>query len=429
MNFALIILWAAFFSMLFLSAPIAVVIALASALAILATGREPLEIIATSMAQGVDSFALLAIPFFILSGMIMGKGAMARRLIELALALVRFLPGGLAYVNTVTCMLFGAISGSAVAAVSSIGSFMIPQMRQRGYDNDTAVSVTICSSTTGMLIPPSNIMIVYSVAVGGLSIGALFMAGILPGILVGLFLMLSSWFIIRRKKMGAEGKFDVILLLRAFKRAFLSLLLVVIVLGGILCGVFTATESAVISVAYAFILEVIIYRDIKLSEIPELLMKSAQTTGIVMLIIGASTAMSWVMTITNAPQEIARALMFFGENEFVLLLLINLLLLVVGMFMDMTPAVLIFTPILLPIVKELGMSEIHFGIMMIANLSIGLCTPPVGTCLFVGCGVGNAKMTTLAPKMVPYFLAMLAAQILITYVPWISEGIPELLGM
>ncbi len=429
MNFALIILWAAFFSMLFLSAPIAVVIALASALAILATGREPLEIIATSMAQGVDSFALLAIPFFILSGMIMGKGAMARRLIELALALVRFLPGGLAYVNTVTCMLFGAISGSAVAAVSSIGSFMIPQMRQRGYDNDTAVAVTICSSTTGMLIPPSNIMIVYSVAVGGLSIGALFMAGILPGILVGLFLMLSSWFIIRRKKMGAEGKFDVILLLRAFKRAFLSLLLVVIVLGGILCGVFTATESAVISVAYAFILEVIIYRDIKLSEIPELLMKSAQTTGIVMLIIGASTAMSWVMTITNAPQEIARALMFFGENEFVLLLLINLLLLVVGMFMDMTPAVLIFTPILLPIVKELGMSEIHFGIMMIANLSIGLCTPPVGTCLFVGCGVGNAKMTTLAPKMVPYFLAMLAAQILITYVPWISEGIPELLGM
>lgn len=429
MNFALIILWAAFFSMLFLSAPIAVVIALASALAILAIGREPLEIIATSMAQGVDSFALLAIPFFILSGMIMGKGAMARRLIELALALVRFLPGGLAYVNTVTCMLFGAISGSAVAAVSSIGSFMIPQMRQRGYDNDTAVAVTVCSSTTGMLIPPSNIMIVYSVAVGGLSIGALFMAGILPGILVGLFLMLSSWFIIRRKKMGAEGKFDVILLLRAFKRAFLSLLLVVIVLGGILCGVFTATESAVISVAYAFILEVIIYRDIKLSEIPELLMKSAQTTGIVMLIIGASTAMSWVMTITNAPQEIARALMFFGENEFVLLLLINLLLLVVGMFMDMTPAVLIFTPILLPIVKELGMSEIHFGIMMIANLSIGLCTPPVGTCLFVGCGVGNAKMTTLAPKMVPYFLAMLAAQILITYVPWISEGIPELLGM
>ena len=415
--------------MLFLSAPIAVVIALASALAILATGREPLEIIATSMAQGVDSFALLAIPFFILSGMIMGKGAMARRLIELALALVRFLPGGLAYVNTVTCMLFGAISGSAVAAVSSIGSFMIPQMRQRGYDNDTAVAVTVCSSTTGMLIPPSNIMIVYSVAVGGLSIGALFMAGILPGILVGLFLMLSSWFIIRRKKMGAEGKFDVILLLRAFKRAFLSLLLVVIVLGGILCGVFTATESAVISVAYAFILEVIIYRDIKLSEIPELLMKSAQTTGIVMLIIGASTAMSWVMTITNAPQEIARALMFFGENEFVLLLLINLLLLVVGMFMDMTPAVLIFTPILLPIVKELGMSEIHFGITMIANLSIGLCTPPVGTCLFVGCGVGNAKMTTLAPKMVPYFLAMLAAQILITYVPWISEGIPELLGM
>lgn len=422
-------LCASFFALLFLGAPIAVVIALSSSIAICATGREPLEVVATSMAHGVDSFALLAIPFFILSGVIMARGAMAIRLIDLAAALVSRFPGGLAYVNTLTCMFFGAISGSATAAVSSIGSFMIGQMEKKGYNRDYSVALTVCSSTTGMLIPPSNIMIVYSVAVGSLSIGALFLAGILPGIVLGICIMAVSYFYAKRRGLKAEGAFDIQLIWRAFKRAFLSLLLIVVVLGGILGGIFTATEAAAISVLYALILEVLIYRDVKLSALGEIFASAAKMTSVVMLIVGASTAMSWVMTITNAPQQIAEALLALSENKIVLLLVINLILLVVGMFMDMTPAVLIFTPIFLPIVRDLGISDIHFGIIMITNLSIGLCTPPVGTCLFVGCGVGNTNITRVTPHLVWLVAAMIIALLIITFVPQLSIAIPRYLGL
>ncbi len=426
---ALAILVVFFSSALLLSAPIAVVIGLSALVAIYAAGFDPLEICATSMLQGVDSFALLAIPFFILSGMIMGKGSMAKRLMDFASALVRFLPGGLAYVNTITCMLFGAISGSAVAAVSSIGSFMIPQMEKKCCDKETAVAITICSSTTGMLIPPSNIMIVYSVAVGGLSIGALFMAGIIPGIVLGICIMAASYFIIRKNRSPKEGSLDFSLIWSTFRRAFLSLMLVVVVLGGILCGIFTATESAVISVVYALLLEVFVYRDISSKELFKILAGAAATTGIVMLIVAASSAMSWILTMTNAPAKIAEALSIFGDSRIAILIVINIILLFVGMFMDMTPAVLIFTPILLPVVREIGVSDLHFGIIMISNLSIGLCTPPVGTCLFVGCGVGKTDISRLTPKMLPYFAAMLVAQILVTFIPDLSTALPEMLGM
>ena len=403
------ILCAGFALILLLSAPIAVVIALSSCAAIFASGKEPFEIVATSMAHGTDSFALLAIPFFILSGMIMGRGAMAVRLIDLAAALVSRFPGGLAYVNTVTCMLFGSISGSAVAAVSSIGSFMIPQMEKKGYGKNLSVALTVCSSTTGMLIPPSNIMIVYSVAVGGLSIGALFLAGVVPGIVLGLAIMAASFLYARRRKIKPEGAFDFPLILRAFKRAFLSLLL--------------------ISVAYAFVLEFVVYRDIKISEMWDILAKSAETTGVVMMIIGASTAMSWIMTMSNAPAQIAEALMYFGNSKVALLIIINIILLIVGTFMDMTPAVLIFTPIFLPIAHSLGISDLHFGIIMITNLSIGLCTPPVGTCLFVGCGVGETSMAKVAPSLAGYVAAMVAALMLITFVPELSLWLPRVLGL
>lgn len=418
-----------FFALLILSAPIAVVIALSSALAIYASGGDAFEVVATSMAQGADSFALLAIPFFILSGMIMGRGAMAIRLINLASALVSPFPGGLAYVNTLTCMFFGAISGSAVAAVSSIGSFMIPQMEKKGYGKNLSIALTVCSSTTGMLIPPSNIMIVYSVAVGGLSIGALFLAGILPGIILGISILIVSVIWARRKKIKAEGSFNIKQILVAFKEAFLSLLLIVIVLGGILGGVFTATEAAVISVAYAFILEVLIYRDISMRDIYEIFRDSSKTTGIVMMIIGASTAMSWIMTMSNAPQQIGEAMMIFGDSKIAILIAINVILLFVGMFMDMTPAVLIFTPIFLPIVREFGVDPIHFGIIMITNLSIGLCTPPVGTCLFVGCGVGKSEIGAVSPKLVAYVAAMIVALMFITFIPEISLAIPRWLGL
>ena len=429
MSATFVILCLAFVALLLSSAPIAVVIALSSGIAIFAAGGNPTEIVATSMAQGADSFALLAIPFFVLSGMIMGRGAMAIRLIRLASALVSPFPGGLAYVNTLTCMMFGSISGSAVAAVSSIGSFMIPQMEKRDYGKNLSIALTVCSSTTGMLIPPSNIMIVYSVAVGGVSIGALFLAGILPGILLGISIMVVSVLWARRNKIKAEGSFDFKLILKTFKEAFLSLMLIFIVLGGILGGVFTATEAAVISVAYAFVLEVVVYRDIKLRDMFGILCDAAKTTGVVMIIIGASTAMSWIMTMSNAPQQIAEAMMFFGDNKIAILLAINVILLFVGMFMDMTPAVLIFTPIFLPIVRELGVDPIHFGIIMITNLSIGLCTPPVGTCLFVGCGVGNSDIGGVTPSLVRYVLAMIVALMFITYIPEISLAIPKFVGL
>ena len=429
MSAVFVILCLAFTALLLFSAPIAVVIALASAAAIFASGGSPFEVVATSMAQGVDSFALLAIPFFVLSGMIMGRGAMALRLIRLASALVSPFPGGLAYVNTLTCMFFGAISGSAVAAVSSIGSFMIPQMEKKAYGKDLSIALTVCSSTTGMLIPPSNIMIVYSVAVGGVSIGALFLAGILPGIILGISIMVASFFWARKNKVKAEGSFDLKAIAIAFKEAFLSLLLIVVVLGGILGGIFTATEAAVISVAYAFVLEVIVYKDIRLSDMFSILCDSAKTTGVVMMIIGASTAMSWIMTMSNAPHQIAEAMMFFGNSEIAMLLAINIILLFVGMFMDMTPAVLIFTPIFLPIVREFGIDPIHFGIIMITNLSIGLCTPPVGTCLFVGCGVGKSDIGSVTPKLIAYVAAMIVALMFITFVPDISLFIPRWCGL
>lgn len=429
MSAEFIILFLAFVSLLFLSVPIAVVIGISAALAIWATGGECFEVVATSMAQGVDSFALLAIPFFILSGAIMGRGAMAIKLINLASALVSPFPGGLAYVNTLTCMFFGAISGSSVAAVSSVGSFMIPQMENKGYGKEMPIALTVCSSTTGMLIPPSNTMIVYSVAVGGVSIGALFIAGIIPGVLLGMAILCVSIVYTKRYKIKAEGQFVPKKILKAFKEAFLSLMLIVIVLGGILGGIFTATEAAVIAVVYAFVLEVFVYRDISMRQMYEILYDSARVTGVVMLIVGASTAMSWIMTMTNIPQQIAEAMSILGDSKIAILITINIILLFVGMFMDMTPAILIFTPIFLPIVSQFGISPIHFGIIMITNLSIGLCTPPVGTCLFVGCGVGKSDIGSVSPKLIPYVIGMIVALMFITFIPQLSEWLPKACGL
>jgi tripartite ATP-independent transporter DctM subunit len=419
-----LILVCVFALLLIMNVPIAVSIALATFFAILADGADPSIVVAAKMANGVNSFALLAIPFFILSGHLMGRGGMARRLIDFAGTLVGFLPGGLAYVNTLTCMLFGSISGSAAAAVSSVGGFMIPEMNRKGYNREFNVAVTTTAATTGLLIPPSNIMIVYSVAAGSVSIAAMFMAGFLPGILTGVFLMfVCGWFAFR-KKYAREERSSLKEILISFKRAFLSLFLIIIVIGGILMGIFTATEAAAIAVVYAFLLSVIVYREIKIKELPELLQQTGITTAVVMLLIGASSGMSWIMTMANIPQTVSSALLGLSDNPLIILMTINLLLLVVGTFMDMTPAVLIFTPIFLPVVASLGMHEIHFGIMMIANLCIGLCTPPVGACLFIGCGVGKTSIGKVTPTLLPFFGAMIAALLVITYVPAISLWMP-----
>ncbi len=419
-----LILVVVFLLLLVMDVPIAVAIALATFVAILVEGSDPSVVVAAKMANGVNSFALLAIPFFILSGHLMGRGGMASRLIDFAATLVGFLPGGLAYVNTLTCMLFGSISGSAAAAVSSVGGFMIPEMNKKGYNREFNVAVTTTAATTGLLIPPSNIMIVYSVAAGSVSIAAMFMAGVLPGMITGLFIMfVCGWFSFRNKYQ-AEERSTLNEILVAFLRAFLSLLLIVVVIGGILIGVFTATEAAAIAVVYAFGLTVLVYREIKFSELPELLLQTGTTTAIVMLLIGASSGMSWIMTMANIPQGVSTALLGLSDNPIVILLTINLLLLCVGTFMDMTPAVLIFTPIFLPVVEQLGMHPVHFGIMMIANLCIGLCTPPVGTCLFIGCGVGKTTIAKVTKTMIPFFLSMVAALMVITYVPATSLWLP-----
>lgn len=428
----ILILVFSFFVLLLMNAPVAVAIAVSSLLAILANGGDPGYTVAQRMANGVDSFPLLAIPFFVFSGYLMGRGGLARRLIDFAALFVGRLPGGLGYVNTLTCMLFGSISGSAAAAVSSIGGFMIPEMNKKGYNREFNVAVTATAATTGLLIPPSNAMIVYSVAAGSVSIAAMFMAGILPGILVGLCIMAASGILCVRhgygKTANVSGEPRVHPLVVCW-RALPSLLLVILIIGGILLGVFTATEAAAISVAYAFLLSVVFYREIPWKDLPEICLQTGLTTAVVMLLIGASSSMSWIMTMANIPQTVSKALMGLSENPYVILLTINAMLLVVGMFMDMTPALLIFTPILLPVVRQLGLSDIHFGIIMIANLCIGLCTPPVGTCLFIGCGVGKTTIAKVTVKALPFFIAMIFALMLITYVPWFSLAIPKMCGL
>lgn len=424
----LIALLIVFVTLLALDVPVAVCLGLSALVAVAAIGDVPTAyLVAQRLATGIASFPLLAIPFFVFSGLLMGEGGMARRLIDMAAALVGRFPGGLAYVNTLTCMMFGAVSGSAAAAVSSIGGFMIPQMVNKGYGREYSVALTATSATTGLLIPPSNVMIVYAVVAGNVSVATLFMAGVVPGIVVGVAIMAAAFFI--NLRVGARDALVPPPLLASMGAAVPSLLLVIIVIGGILAGIFSATEASAIAVAYAFILGVVVYREIPLRRIPELLLRSAKTTAVVMLLVGTSQAMSWALSYERVPQTAGAALLGLSDNPLVILAIINVLLLIVGMFMDMTPAVLVFTPILLPAVVALGIDPVHFGIIMIANLCIGLCTPPVGTCLFLGCSVGKTTIARVVPYAVPFFIAMAIAMLLITYVPALSLWLPRLLGL
>ena len=411
-----IVLVVVFLTLLLSNVPVAVAIGTAT-------------LVADRMVNGVSSFSLLAIPFFVLSGILMGRGGMARRLIDFAGALVGRFPGGLAYVNTLTCMLFGSISGSATAAVSSVGGFMIPEMNRKGYNREFNVAVTTTAATTGLIIPPSNIMIVYAVACGTVSIAAIFIAGVIPGILMGLCIMAVCVVYALRHGYRGGDKAPLAMIWLTFRRAFLSLFLMVVIIGGILGGIFTATEAAAVAVAYSLVLALFVYREVKFRDLPEILRQTGVTTAVVMFLIAVSSAMSWIMTISNIPQTISSGLVAITENRIVLLLIINLLLLFVGTFMDMTPAVLIFTPIFLPVVRNLGMSDIQFGIMMIANLCIGLCTPPVGSCLFLGCGIGKTSITAVTRPMLPFFGAMLFALLLITFIPALSMWLPDIAGL
>lgn len=385
--------------------------------------------IAQRMAGGLNSFALLAIPLFILSGQLMAQGGIARRLIEFSKALIGMVPGGLAFVNIISCTLFGAISGSAVAATSAVGGFMIPEMNRQGYDKNFNAAITTTASTTGLLIPPSNILIIYAIASGGVSISALFVAGYVPGILVSLALAAICLWYAKKHGFPRGEQTSISNAVQKTLAALPSLFLIVLVIGGILGGIFTATEAGAIAVLYAFALSSLVYKEIPLSELKCVLLKSAETTAIVMFLIGTSMAMSWILAYENVPALVAEALVDLSDNPIMILLLINIVLLLVGIFMDMTPAVLIFTPIFLPVAQALGISELHFGIIMVLNLCIGLCTPPVGSILFVGCVIAKTSIGQLVRPMLPMYLAMFAALMLVTYFPILSEGLPRLFGL
>ena len=416
--------------MLVAGVPIAVALGISSIAAILPVLNTGAAVLtgAQRIFGGISVFSLLAIPFFILAGNIMNKGGIAIRLINLAKLLTGRVPGSLAQTNVVANMLFGSISGSGTAAASAMGSIIGPIEREDGYDPSFSAAANIATAPTGLLIPPSNVMITFSLVSGGTSVAALFMAGYIPGFLWGLACMVVIFFMAKKRGYIVQQKFAGKEALNIVIQAIPCLLLILIVIGGIITGVFTATEGSVVAVVYSLILSLFFYRSIKVSEIPKLLLESAEMTGIIIFLIGCSSIMSWVMAFTNIPDAVSQALLSLTNNKYVILLIINPLLLIVGTFMDMTPACLIFTPIFLPICNALGVNTVHFGIFMIFNLCIGTITPPVGTTLFVGVRVGGVKIESVIKYLLPFFAAIFIVLLLVTYIPFLSLWLPSLLG-
>ena len=422
-----IILVLSFIFFICIGTPVAWSIAISSLLTIIVSipFLPAVTTIAQRMATALDSFALLAIPFFILSGQLMTQGGIADRLIRFAKTIVGALPGGLALINIISAMLMGAIAGSAMASASAMGSILGPEMEKEGYAKQYGAAVNITSATIGLIIPPSNVLIVYSLASGGVSIAALFLAGYIPGILTGLFLMIVAGIWAKKHHYKTFKRSSLNEIAHSFLIAFPSLLLLVIVIGGIVGGLFTATEASAIAVLYSVVLG-FVYKEIKFNDIPKILLDSAKTSAVVMLLIAASMGMSWIMSYENIPQNLSDFLLNISDNKIIILFIINILLLFVGIFMDITPAVLIFTPIFLPVVKTLGIDPIQFGIMMVLNLCIGLCTPPVGSVLFVGIGIAKTSIEKVIRPLLPMFFAMILALILITFIPQITLWLPRI---
>ncbi len=416
--------------MLIAGVPIAVALGVSSVCAILPVMNLDVAVLTgcQRIFSGISVFSLLAIPFFILAGNIMNKGGIAVRLINLAKLITGRAPGALAQTNILANMLFGSISGSGTAAASAMGSIIGPIEKEEGYDPNFSAAVNIATAPTGLLIPPSNVMITYSLVSGGTSVAALFMAGYIPGALWGLACMLVVYFIAKKKGYRAKSLFTAKEAGKIILQALPCLLLIVIVIGGIIFGVFTATEGSVVAVVYSLCLSLFVYRSITIKEIPQILKESAEMTGIIIFLIGVSSIMSWVMAFTNIPTLVSTALLSVSSNKIVILLLINVILLIVGTFMDMTPACLIFTPIFLPVCTALGMNTIHFGIMMIFNLCIGTITPPVGTTLFVGVKVGKVQIETVFKQLLVYFAAIFVVLMLVTYIPSLSLWLPKMMG-
>ena len=428
MLLTVLVLFGSFFVMLLAGVPISAGIGIASIITALASGipADTLAVVASLRCfSGLDSFALLALPFFSLGGNIMNKGGIARRLVRLARLLVGWVPGYLATTNVLANMFFGAVSGSSVAATSAMGSIMSPLELDEGYDPNYSAAVNICSAPTGILIPPSGPLILYSITAGGVSVAALFMGGYLTGALLGIAVAALAIFLAVKKGYKKSEVKETDPAWKIWVDAIPSLLAVIIVMGGILGGFFTATEAGVVMCLYCGLLSVI-YREMDFKTFYDLLADTMKSSATILFLIAASSIMSFVMSYTGIPAAISAGLMSVSDNRYVLLLIMNVFLLVMGMFLDLTPAVLIFTPIFLPIARSIGMSDVHFGLMLIMNLGIGSVTPPVGSCLFVGCGVGHVKIEGVTKYIVPIFTSMVAALFVITFVPAIPLIVPYL---
>ena len=425
-----IVMVALIFATLAIGFPIGLSIGVGSAAAmfIILPFNSAIMISAQKMFQSVNSFSLLAIPFFVLAGNLMNSGGIAKRLVGCAKLVAHRLPGALAQTNIVANMLFGAMSGSGVAAAVAMGGILGPMEKEEGYSDEYIAVCNISSGPTGMMIPPSNIMIVYSTVAGSVSIAALFMAGYLPGILWGLACMVVAGIMAKKRGYVSTEKYTAKFVLKTLWDGIPSLLMIVIVIGGILGGIFTATEGSAIAVLYSLILS-FIYKNVKVKDLPGIIWSSVKTTAVIEYLVCVSGIMGYIMSFTHIPALVANAILGVTTNKILILLIMNVILLIVGCFMDPTPAVLIFTPIFLPIVQTWGMSAVHFGLMMVMNLCVGTLTPPVGAILFAGCRVNGVKIEQIIKMLLPFFAVIFICLMLVTYVPWFSMAIPTALGL
>lgn len=425
-----VLLFVVFGILLFAGVPISVSIIVSSIVTALSSlsWDQVTFITMQKMNSGVESFSLLAVPLFILAGNIMNNGGIAKRLVNFAQLFVGRIPGNLAQANILGNMLIGALSGSSVAAASAIGGCISPIEKEQDYDPAFSAAANIVSAPTGLLIPPTSAFIVYSTVAGGVSISTLFMAGYVPGILMGLVCMVIAFVMAKKLGIKATGRDKSVSIAKTVWSAIPSLLLIIIVIGGIVSGIFTATEGAGVAVLYCLVLS-IIYKSITFKSFLKILENSAKTSGIILFLIAASSAMSFVMAYSGVPAAISNALLGISTNKVVIFILMNLILMVIGMFMDITPAILIFTPIFLPIARSFGMTDIQFGVMLIFNMCLGNVTPPVGSVLFVGCGIGKVSIEKVTPKLIPYFIALIVLLMLVTFIPALSLAVPQLMGL
>lgn len=426
LTIATILLIGSFILFIALRFPIAYSLGISSVITVMYL-KMPVEMVAQNTVRGINAFSLMAVPFFIISGELMSQGGIANRLVNLANALVGWMRGGLAVVNIVASMFFGGISGSSAADTASLGPILIPMMNKQGYDNEFSTSITCASSVQGMLIPPSHNMVIYAMVAGSVSVGALFLAGFVPGILLGIFLLIYSLIVSKKRNYPKGDPFNFRNVLVAFKDSIFGLITVLIVVVGVIGGIFTATEAAGLSVVWAFIVTFFIYKEIPLKQFWTILGTSLRTISMVMIIIGTSAAFGWLLAFLKVPEMVAGGILTMTSNKILVLLIINAILLVFGMFMDMAAIITITTPILLPIAVAVGMDPVHYGAMMVLNLGIGVLTPPVGNTLFIGAAISGLKIEQLAKAMIPMYIVMIITLMVITYFPAVVMTLPNLL--